>query len=254
MLSISVIAAFPELVENALKYGVTGRARALGLWRWQGFPLHDFATDTRKSIDARPAAGGPGMVLMPAPLDAALAAARAWHGERSTVVFMSPDGATLSQSRSRELSKCNHLTFVAGRYEGIDQRWIDENVDAIVSIGDYVLSGGELPAAVVIDSCVRLIPGALGDDESATFESFSNGRLDWPQYAVAPTASGENIPTKLVKGDHAAIDQWRRREALIRTWKRRPDLLLNANLTLEEQAMIDSTVEFDNPAKNELKS
>ena len=126
MLSISVIAAFPELVENALKYGVTGRARELGLWRWQGFPLHGFATDTRRSIDARPAAGGPGMVLMPAPLDAALAAARAWHGERSTVVFMSPDGATLSQSRSRELAKCNHLTFVAGRYEGIDQRWIDD--------------------------------------------------------------------------------------------------------------------------------
>ena len=123
-----------------------------------------------------------------------------------------------------------------------------------MSIGDYVLSGGELPAAVVIDSCVRLIPGALGDDESATFESFSNGRLDWPQYAVAPTASGENVPPELAKGDHAAIDQWRRREALIRTWKRRPDLLLNANLTLEEQAMIDSTVEFDNPAKNELKS
>jgi tRNA (guanine37-N1)-methyltransferase len=254
MLSISVIAAFPELVENALKYGVTGRARELGLWRWQGFPLHDFAMDARKSIDARPAAGGPGMVLMPAPLDAALAAARAWHGERSTVVFMSPDGATLNQSRSRELAKCNHLTFVAGRYEGIDQRWIDENVDAIVSIGDYVLSGGELPAAVVIDSCVRLIPDALGDDESATFESFSDGRLDWPQYAVAATASGENIPAELAKGDHAEIDQWRRREALLRTWKRRPDLLLNAHLTFEEQAMIQSAAEFDKPAQNELKS
>jgi tRNA (guanine37-N1)-methyltransferase len=254
MLSISVIAAFPDLVENALKYGVTGRARELGLWRWQGFPLHDFATDARKSIDARPAAGGPGMVLIPAPLDAALAAARAWHGEKSTVVFMSPDGATLSQSRSREFAKCKHLTFVAGRYEGIDQRWIDENVDAIVSIGDYVLSGGELPAAVVIDSCVRLIPGALGDDESATFESFSDGRLDWPQYAVAPANSGENVPAALANGDHATIDQWRRREALIRTWKRRPDLLLAANLTLEERAMIDSTAVFDKPSKNELKS
>lgn len=250
MLSISVIAAFPELVENALRYGVTGRARELGLWRWQGFPLHDFATDARKSIDARPAAGGPGMVLMPAPLDAALAAARAWHGVKSPVVFMSPDGATLTQSRAREWAHCEHLTFVAGRYEGIDQRWIDDNVDVVVSIGDYVLSGGELPAAVVIDSCVRLIPGALGDDASAKFESFSDGRLDWPQYAVAPMATGDTIPSDLAKGDHAAIDQWRRRQALIRTWKRRPDLLLAADLTLEERAMIDSATALDNVTKN----
>lgn len=254
MLSISVIAAFPELVEHALTFGVTGRAREQGLWRWQGFPLHDFATDARRSIDARPAAGGPGMVLMSAPLDAALAAARAWHGQRSTVVFMSPDGAPFTQSRSHEFACCEHLTFVAGRYEGIDQRWIDQNVDAIVSIGDYVLSGGELPAAVVIDACVRLLPGALGDDDSATFESFADGRLDWPQYAIAPSATGEGIPPELANGDHAAIEHWRRREALLRTWKRRPDLLINANLTLEERAMIDSASTLDNPVKNRLKS
>ncbi len=236
MLSISLIAAFPELAEHALDYGVTGRARKLALWRYQGFGLHDFATDARKSIDARPAAGGPGMVLMEAPLDAALAAARAWHGAPTTVVFLSPDGAQLVQSQVQTLAAAKHLTFVAGRYEGIDQRWIDANVDVIVSIGDYVLSGGELPAAVVIDSCVRLLPGALGDNESATFESFTAGRLDWPQYAL--TSNGE-IPAELASGDHAAVNRWRIKQALVRTWMRRPNLLARVKLSPEELEMID---------------
>ena len=242
MLSIAVIAAFPELVEHALDYGVTGRARQQGLWRWLGFALHDFATDARKSIDARPAAGGPGMVLMGVPLDAALAAAQAWHGEKSLVVFMSPDGAPLEQGRVREFAQNTHITLVAGRYEGIDQRWIDANVDAIVSVGDYVLSGGELAAAVVIDSCVRLLPGALGDAESATFESFADGKLDWPQYALA-TSGVQQIPAELANGDHAAVNRWRIRQALIRTWMRRPDLLARANLSLEELAMLDEFTE-----------
>ena len=236
MLSISLIAAFPELAEQALDYGVTGRAAKLGLWRYQGFGLHDFAPDARKSIDARPAAGGPGMVLMPAPLDAARASARTWHGAPTTVVFLSPDGAPLVQSQVQTLAAAKHLTFVAGRYEGIDQRWIDANVDVIVSIGDYVLSGGELPAAVVIDSCVRLLPGALGDNESAMFESFTAGRLDWPQYALTST---DEIPTELAGGDHAAINRWRIKQALTRTWMRRPDLLARVKLSLEELAMID---------------
>jgi tRNA (guanine37-N1)-methyltransferase len=239
MLSISLIAAFPELAEHALDYGVTGRALKLGLWRYQGFGLHDFATDTRKSIDARPAAGGPGMVLMAAPLDAALAAARAWHGEPTTVVFLSPDGAPLVQSEVQTLAAAQQLTFVAGRYEGIDQRWIDANVDVIVSIGDYVLSGGELPAAVVIDSCVRLLPGALGDNESATFESFTAGRLDWPQYALTSSNSSDEIPAELAGGDHAAVSRWRIKQALARTWMRRPDLLARVKLSPEELAMID---------------
>ena len=239
MLSISLIAAFPELAEHALDYGVTGRALKLGLWRYQGFGLHSFATDARKSIDARPAAGGPGMVLMPAPLDAALAAARAWHVEPSTVVFLSPDGAPLVQSQVQTFAAARHLTFVAGRYEGIDQRWIDANVDVIVSIGDYVLSGGELPAVVVIDSCVRLLPGALGDNESATFESFTAGRLDWPQYALTSDPGSDEIPDALADGDHAAIARWRVKQALARTWMRRPDLLARIKLSPEELAMID---------------
>jgi tRNA (guanine37-N1)-methyltransferase len=238
MLSISLIAAFPELVENALDYGVTGRAREQGLWRWRGFGLHDFAADARKSIDARPAAGGPGMVLMAGPLDAALAAARRWHGTSSTVVLLSPDGAPLVQRRVRELAHAEHLTLVAGRYEGVDQRWIEDNVDAVISIGDYVLSGGELAAAVVIDSCVRLIPGALGDSESATFESFTAGKLDWPQYALTD-GSNASLPDALSAGDHAAIQRWRLKQALMRTWARRPDLLARTKLTLDERALIE---------------
>lgn len=239
MLSISLIAAFPELAEHALDYGVTGRALKLGLWRFQGFGLHDFASDARKSIDARPAAGGPGMVLMAAPLDAALAAARQWHGEPTTVVFLSPDGAPLGQSQVQTLAATKHLTFVAGRYEGIDQRWIDANVDVIVSIGDYVLSGGELPTAVVIDSCVRLLPGALGDNESAAFESFAAGKLDWPQYALTSGPTPDEIPAELAGGDHAAIARWRLKQALARTWMRRPDLLARVKLSAEELVMID---------------
>jgi len=244
VLSISLLAAFPELTEHALGYGVTGRAREQGLWRWRGFGLHDFAADARKSIDARPAAGGPGMVLLPGPLDAALAAARDWHGGSSTLVFLSPDGEPFNQARAREWAHKPHLTFVAGRYEGIDQRWIDRRVDAVVSIGDYVLSGGELAAAVVVDSCIGLLPGALGDDDSAAFESFAvdpqghGGRLDWPQYALTQAEQAE-IPAELRQGDHATVQRWRLRQALARTWMRRPDLLARVELSLEARAMID---------------
>lgn len=240
MLSVSLLAAFPDLVEHALDYGVTGRARERGLWRWRGFGLHEFANDARKSIDARPAAGGPGMVLMAGPLDRALAAAREWHGAAPTVVFLSPDGAPLTQPRVRDFAQAPHLCFVAGRYEGIDQRWIDGNVDAVVSLGDYVLSGGELAAAVVVDACIRLLPGALGDNESTAFESFADdqgGRLDWPQYAL--TGGDEPLPLGLSGGDHSVIQRWRLKQALARTWRRRPDLLARAKLSLEERALID---------------
>ena len=239
MLSVSLLAAFPDLVEHALDFGVTGRARERGLWRWQGFGLHDFAADARKSIDARPAAGGPGMVLMAGPLDRALAAARQWHQCKPTVVFLSPDGAPLTQARVREFAQRRDLCFVAGRYEGIDQRWIDVNVDAVVSLGDYVLSGGELAAAVVVDACVRLLPGALGDGESTQYESFADtqgGRLDWPQYAL--TGGEASLPEGLQGGDLAAIERWRLKQALARTWRRRPDLLARAQLSLEERALL----------------
>lgn len=239
-LSVSLLAPFPDLAAQALDYGVTGRALGNGLWRWRGFGLHDHADDPRRSIDARPAAGGPGMVLAAAPLDRALAAARHWHGTAPHVVLLSPDGAPLTQARVREFSDRRDLAFVAGRYEGVDQRWVDANVDAIVSLGDYVLSGGELAAAVVVDACVRLLPGALGDADSALSESFADAqtaRLDWPQYALADASAP--LPPELTQGDHAAVHRWRLKEALRRTWCRRPDLLARAALSSVERSLVD---------------
>lgn len=239
MISIALIAAFPELVSQALDYGVTSRAREADLWRFKGVSLRDFATDMRRTIDARPAAGGAGMVLLPAPLNAALSSANAWHGcGDSHVIMMSPDGAPLTQNTLQCLRQMPNLTLVAGRYEGVDQRWIDQNVDQIISMGDYVLSGGELAAAVLIDGLVRLIPGALGDSQSNVDESFSTPRLDWPHYASVEMTDVP-IPAALRRGSHADAMAWRLKEAFRRTWCRRPDLLVRANLTVSELALIE---------------
>jgi tRNA (guanine37-N1)-methyltransferase len=227
-LSVSLIALFPEIVESAVSVGVTGRARDRGLWRFQPFQLRDFAFDARKTVDGRPAGGGAGMVLMQEPLDRAVVAAKAWHGADSKVVLLAPDGERLEQRGVRQLLDHQHLIFVAGRYEGIDQRWIDRSVDISLSIGDYVLSGGELAAAVAIDAMVRLIPGALGDQTSAITESFSSGLLDWPQYALTNAAGNADIPDVLQNGNHAHIDRWRRDQALEKTVKLRPDLIETA--------------------------
>jgi tRNA (guanine37-N1)-methyltransferase len=229
--AISLIAAFPELVEQACRVGVTGRALDRGLWRYNGFSLRDFATDARKTIDGRPAGGGPGMVLMAAPLRAATQAARQWHGGQTKVILLSPDGDRFDQPTASRLAREPNVTLVAGRYEGLDQRWIDECVDLTISIGDYVISGGELAAAVVIDAMVRLLPGALGDSESAVSESFSAELLDWPQYALTNAAGNADIPKTLLGGNHALIDRWRREQALLKTARRRPDLLRIAQLS-----------------------
>jgi tRNA (guanine37-N1)-methyltransferase len=237
--AISLIAAFPELVEHACSFGVTGRALERDLWRWRGFSLRDFATDARKTIDGRPAGGGPGMVLMQGPLDAATTAARQWHHGNTKIVLLSPDGVRLDQALVQSLAAEPNLTLVAGRYEGIDQRWIDRSVDLTISIGDYVLSGGELAAAVLIDAIARLLPGALGDSESAITESFSSGLLDWPQYALTNAAGNADIPPVLLSGNHAVINRWRREQALAKTLKRRPDLLDSAELTKADRAFLD---------------
>lgn len=239
--AVSVIAAFPELVAQACRVGVTGRALEQGLWRFQGFSLRDFATDARKTIDGRPAGGGPGMVLMPAPLRAATAAARHWHGGQTKVILLSPDGVRLTQPLVRELALEQHTTWVAGRYEGLDQRWIDECVDLTVSIGDYVISGGELAAAVAIDAMVRLLPGALGDSESAVTESFTSQLLDWPQYALTNAAGNADIPAVLLGGNHALINRWRREQALVKTANCRPDLLQTAELSSADRAFLSKT-------------
>jgi tRNA (guanine37-N1)-methyltransferase len=227
-LSVSLVALFPEIVEAAVSVGVTGRARDRRLWRFQSFQLRDFAFDPRKTVDGRPAGGGAGMVLMQEPLDRAVAAAKTWHGGDAKVVLLAPDGERLEQRGVQRLLDHKNLVFVAGRYEGVDQRFIDRSVDISLSIGDYVLSGGELAAAVAIDAMVRLIPGALGDQTSAITESFSSGLLDWPQYALTNAAGNADIPVVLQDGNHARIDRWRRDEALKKTLRLRPDLIVTA--------------------------
>jgi tRNA (guanine37-N1)-methyltransferase len=235
-LCVSLIALFPEIVEPAVTLGITGRARERGLWRYRSFQLRDFAFDARKTVDGRPAGGGPGMVLMQAPLSRATEAAKAWHAEQNgiessapaKVVLLAPDGERLDQALAQSLAREANLIFVAGRYEGVDQRYIDQHVDMTLSIGDYVISGGELAAAVAIDAMVRLLPGALGDADSAITESFSTGLLDWPQYALTNAAGNADIPAVLLNGNHAAIDRWRRDRALERTTLKRSDLIANA--------------------------
>ncbi len=243
-LSVSLIALFPEIVEPNVSLGVTGRARDRELWRYQPFPLRDFAFDPRKTVDGRPAGGGAGMVLMQEPLDRAVVAAKAWHGGDAKVILLSPDGERLEQRGVQRLLDQKNLIFVAGRYEGVDQRWIDRSVDQSLSIGDYVLSGGELAAAVVIDAMVRLIPGALGDQTSALTESFSTGLLDWPQYALTNAQGNADIPAVLQGGNHALIDRWRREAALKKTLELRPDLVANARkngaITKEDEKFLKS--------------
>jgi tRNA (guanine37-N1)-methyltransferase len=228
-LCVSLIALFPEIVEANVAVGITGRAKERDLWRYQSFQLRDFAFDTRKSVDGRPAGGGPGMVLMREPLSRATEAAKAWHTQQNNqpakVILLAPDGDRLDQSLALSLSREPNLVFVAGRYEGVDQRYIDRHVDQTLSIGDYVISGGELAAAVAIDAMVRLLPGALGDAESNVTESFSTGLLDWPQYALTNAAGNADIPSVLQNGNHALIDRWRRDRALEKTKSKRIDLL-----------------------------
>jgi tRNA (guanine37-N1)-methyltransferase len=253
-LSISLIALFPDIVEPAVTLGITGRARDRGLWRYKSFQLRDFAFDARKTVDGRPAGGGPGMVLMREPLARATEAAKAWHLEQADgravsqnvaptkVVLLAPDGQRLDQPLAQQLSKEANLIFVAGRYEGIDQRYIDQHVDMTLSIGDYVISGGELAAAVAIDAMVRLLPGALGDSQSAVTESFSTGLLDWPQYALTNAEGNADIPAVLQNGNHALIDRFRREKALEKTQEIRPDLIsfarLNGALTKQDEAFL----------------
>lgn len=247
-LCVSLIALFPEIVEPNVTVGITGRARERGLWRYKPFQLRDFAFDPRKTVDGRPAGGGPGMVLMREPLARATEAAKAWHGEQNSaatkVVLLAPDGKTLTQPLAQSLARETNLVFVAGRYEGVDQRWIDASVDMTLSIGDYVISGGELAAAVAIDAMVRLLPGALGDSESAITESFSTGLLDWPQYALTNAIGNADIPSVLQNGNHALIDRFRRDRALEKTTKLRPELIAiarsNGVLTKEDEKFLRS--------------
>jgi tRNA (guanine37-N1)-methyltransferase len=222
--------------------GITGRAVRNGLVELEFWNPRDFAEDAYRRVDDRPYGGGPGMVMLIEPLRRSIAAAKAAalaKGRHPKVVYLSPQGRVLDQDGVRELAAEQALILLCGRYEGVDERLIRREVDAEWSLGDYVLSGGELPAMVMIDAITRLLPGALGSEASAEEDSFADGLLDCPHYTRPEVYEGEEVPAVLLSGDHAAIRRWRRRQSLERTLKRRPDLLARAALDKEQQKLLD---------------
>lgn len=238
-MQVEVVTLFPALIEAGLSAGVVGRARTAGRLQVGTENPRDHATDAHRTVDDRPFGGGPGMVLSPEPLATAIRRARARLPAGSPMIALSAQGRRFEQAAARRLAGLPGFGLVAGRYEGIDQRVIDALIDEELSIGDYVLSGGELPALVVIDAVARLLPGVLGDELSAGQDSFGAGLLDWPHYTRPESWEGRTVPTVLLGGNHAAIARWRLKQALGRTWRLRPDLLAGRALAPEERRLLE---------------
>jgi tRNA (guanine37-N1)-methyltransferase len=236
---IAVVSLFPSMLREALAHGVLGRAVEREVLEVAYFDPRDHTQDVHRTVDDRPYGGGPGMVLKVEPLRDALNAARAALPAGTRAVYLGADGVRFDQQRAREARAWPGLILVAGRYEGVDERFVEREIDEQWSIGDYVLTGGELPALVVIDAIARLLPGTLGSEESALQESFSDGLLDWPHYTRPISVDGREVPEVLASGDHAAIRRWRLKEALGRTWLRRPELLERRGLSREERALLE---------------
>jgi tRNA (guanine37-N1)-methyltransferase len=238
-----VITIFPEMLEAVARHGITRRALEDGLFGLKTWDPRDFTTDAYRRVDDRPYGGGPGMVMMAEPLEAAIDAAVARQKDagvaKPLVVLTSPQGDRLTERVVRELAEVEGLVIVAGRYEGVDERLVERRIDREVSIGDYVTSGGELPAMVLIDCLVRRLPGSLNDARSAAEDSFSGGLLDWPHYTRPEAWRGAAVPEVLLSGNHAAIARWRRKQALGRTWERRPDLLEEPALSKEDRKLLE---------------
>lgn len=237
-----VLTLFPEMITSAAGVGITGRAQERKIIELSAWNPRDYAHDNHKTVDDRPYGGGPGMVMKYQPLHDALMAAQQAHPDPSKVVYLSPQGKLISQSLLAGASKWPRLILVAGRYEGIDERFIAGHCDEEWSIGDYVLSGGELAALVVIDAITRLLPGALGDAESALQDSHSDGLLDCPHYTRPEVINGIAVPDVLLSGNHADINRWRMKQALGKTWRKRPDLLNGKQLTAEQTALLNEFI------------
>ncbi|MEN7343506.1 MAG: tRNA (guanosine(37)-N1)-methyltransferase TrmD, partial [Pseudomonadota bacterium] len=235
---IGVVSLFADEVERIGQYGVIGRAISNGAVTLDCRNPRDYAEDQHRTVDDRPFGGGPGMVMQYAPWVAAIRDAKAQHGE-ALCVAMSPQGRRFDQAAAQRMSALPAIVFVAGRYEGFDERIIEAEIDEEWSLGDFVLSGGELAAMSMIDSVVRLKPGVLGHDQSAALDSFADGLLEHPHYTRPAEIEGRQVPAVLQSGDHGAITRWRRREALGRTWLRRPDLLAAATLSEQDLVLLE---------------
>ena len=234
-----VVTLFPEMIRAYLQGGVVGRAVERGLIEVGTEDPRSHATDVHRTVDDRAYGGGPGMVLKAEPMSAAIGQAVERLPPGCPVVGLCAQGPRFDQARARELARLPGLVLVAGRYEGFDQRLLDRCTTTTVSVGDYVLSGGELPALVVIDAVARLLPGVLGDQASAVVDSYSDGLLDWPQYTRPESWHGDRVPEVLLSGDHAAIRRWRLKQALGRSWQRRPDLIEARGLGTAERELLE---------------
>jgi len=239
---IQVVSLFPELIAAGVAAGVVGRALERGLAEVGTVDPRQFALDRHRTVDDRPYGGGPGMVMKVEPLRSAIRQARDRAPAGSPVVYLSAQGRVYDQARAEALARLPGMVLVAGRYEGVDERVIQCEVDLELSIGDYVLSGGELPALVVIDSVMRLLPGVLGDEESALQDSFAAGLLDCPHYTRPEEIDGMRVPEVLLGGNHEAIRKWRLKQALGRTWERRPDLLSGLQLSAEQRELLEEFI------------
>ncbi len=238
-MQLSVVSLFPEMVGTIGEFGVVGRAQQRELVSLSIDNPRDYTSDAHRTVDDRPYGGGPGMVMKFEPVAAALEAAKGKMPEGCPVVYLSPQGQIFDQAMAKRFAELPGLILLAGRYEGIDERLVEAHIDEEVSLGDFVLSGGEIAAMAVIDAVVRLLPGVLGDDESAAQDSFMEGLLDHPHYTRPEEIAGRKVPDVLLSGDHARIARWRSKQALGRSFMRRPDLLERLDLNDEQQTLLD---------------
>ena len=239
MIRFDCVTLFPEMFAAVTDWGITRRALELGAWSIALWNPREFTTDDYRTVDDRPYGGGPGMVMLAEPLEKAIAAAKAAAEGEAKVVHLSPQGRSLDHRKVRELVEAPRLVLLCGRYEGVDERLVARCVDEEVSIGDYVISGGELAAMVLIDAVVRQLPGVLGDEQSAEQDSFVHGLLDCPHYTRPEVYKGVAVPAMLLSGHHAQIERWRLKQALGRTWMRRPELLERRAMSAEEARLLE---------------
>ncbi len=239
---IGVVTLFPEMFDAVTCCGITGRAIKNALLELNCWNPRDNAVDRHRSVDDRPYGGGPGMVMRVHPLAETIRAAREGTGDDCRVIYVSPQGRRLDQHGVEELAARKSLVLVSGRYEGIDERVIETDIDEEWSIGDYVLSGGELATMVIIDAVARLLPGSLGHEDSAREDSFFSGLLDWPHYTRPEEWEGKRAPGVLLEGNHAEVRRWRLRQSLGRTWLRRRDMLEKLDLSKEQRALLDEFI------------
>lgn len=244
-MNFHVLTLFPEMINDGVNTSITGRAISKGLISVNAVNIRDFAGNKYGQVDDYPYGGGAGMVMQPGPVYRSYESIKEKIGYRPRVIYLTPQGKVFNQSMAEEFAEEKDLVFLCGHYEGIDERVLEMIVTDNVSIGDYVLTGGELPSMVMIDAISRLVPGVLNNDVSAEFESFNDNLLEYPQYTRPAEFMGKEVPSILLSGNHPKVDEWRRQQSILRTMERRPDLLEDANLTSADKKYIRSLEEND---------